>query len=68
MAKYMPDLELNLKSNLKSEIEKVTQPPVSQVAALEDKLESYEARFVALNWTDWESLKGFATTFPYIYR
>ena len=49
MAKYMSDLQANLKSTLIAEIEKVTQPLVSQVAALEVKLELYEAHFVALD-------------------
>ena len=49
MAKYMSDLQANLKSTLIAEIEKVTQPLVSQVAALEVKLELFEAHFVALN-------------------
>ena len=49
MAKYMSDLQANLKSTLIAEIEKVTKPIVSQVAALEVKLELYEAHFVALD-------------------
>ena len=49
MARYMSDLQANLKSTLITEIEKATQPLVSQVASLERKLESYEARVVALD-------------------
>ena len=49
MAKYMSELEATLKSTLISEIGKVTQPLVRQVAALEDKLEIYDVRFAALD-------------------
>ena len=49
MAKYMSELEATLKATLISEIGKVTQPLVRQVAALEDKLETYDVCFAALD-------------------